>query len=355
MEQQAATQNKIPFEFHGRGGEYFGIWIVNILLTIITLGIYTPWAKVRTKRYFYGKTILNNANFAYLADPLAILKGWLIAVAALIIYSVATNLMPILQLVFIILFIGVLPYLVVRSMAFRARNSAWQNIRFAFKGRYGEAAKVFILWGFVSVILSLGLLAPYAQYRQTRFLLDNSGYGTSDFAFNAKSSEFYKIYLMLFGIMILFIILMVAAGAGIGFMSEAVAAPEQQPAPQQLPVLAQAIMVPLMFAMYLFMFAYMQSRLGNLVWNSTTIKDNGLESSLRTRDLMWIYFSNLIAIMLSFGLLVPWAKVRTVRYKMSKLQLLPAGNLDQFVQAERQQVSALGEEIGEVFDIDIGI
>ena len=41
-----------PVQFNGRGGEFFGIWIVNILLSIITLGIYSAWAKVRTKRYF---------------------------------------------------------------------------------------------------------------------------------------------------------------------------------------------------------------------------------------------------------------------------------------------------------------
>lgn len=28
------------FTFHGDGKNYFGIWIVNILLTIVTLGIY---------------------------------------------------------------------------------------------------------------------------------------------------------------------------------------------------------------------------------------------------------------------------------------------------------------------------
>ncbi|WP_373776122.1 DUF898 family protein, partial [Neisseria dentiae] len=39
------------FEFHGNAGEYFNIWIVNIFLTIITLGIYGPWAKVRRLRY----------------------------------------------------------------------------------------------------------------------------------------------------------------------------------------------------------------------------------------------------------------------------------------------------------------
>ena len=56
MEQQPAIQSTIPFQFDGKATEYFGIWIVNILLTIITIGIYTAWAKVRTNRYFYGKT-----------------------------------------------------------------------------------------------------------------------------------------------------------------------------------------------------------------------------------------------------------------------------------------------------------
>ena len=35
--------------FTGSGSEYFKIWIVNVLLTIITLGMYYPWAKVRNR------------------------------------------------------------------------------------------------------------------------------------------------------------------------------------------------------------------------------------------------------------------------------------------------------------------
>ena len=42
--------------FTGSGAEYFGIWIVNLLLTIITLGIYSAWAKVRRLQYFYRHT-----------------------------------------------------------------------------------------------------------------------------------------------------------------------------------------------------------------------------------------------------------------------------------------------------------
>jgi uncharacterized membrane protein YjgN (DUF898 family) len=37
----------IPFQFTGTTGEYFRIWAVNLLLSIVTLGLYSPWAKVR--------------------------------------------------------------------------------------------------------------------------------------------------------------------------------------------------------------------------------------------------------------------------------------------------------------------
>jgi len=35
-----------PLEFTGKGGEYFGIWIVNLFFSVLTLGIYSAWAKV---------------------------------------------------------------------------------------------------------------------------------------------------------------------------------------------------------------------------------------------------------------------------------------------------------------------
>ncbi len=65
-------------EFTGRGGEYFRIWIVNILLTLVTLTIYYPWAKVRTRRYFLGNTLLEGRGFDYHATGRQLLPGHLI-------------------------------------------------------------------------------------------------------------------------------------------------------------------------------------------------------------------------------------------------------------------------------------
>ena len=79
---QVDTQgyNEKPFKFTGNAVEFFGIWVVNIALTIVSLGIYSAWAKVRTKQYFYGNTLLDHSAFQYLATPVQILKGRIITV-----------------------------------------------------------------------------------------------------------------------------------------------------------------------------------------------------------------------------------------------------------------------------------
>ena len=66
----------LPITFTGSGDEYFRIWIVNLLLMLVTLGFYLPWAKVRRLRYFYGNTLVDGSALDFQADPqLAALQG----------------------------------------------------------------------------------------------------------------------------------------------------------------------------------------------------------------------------------------------------------------------------------------
>ena len=90
-----ASIKKEPFKFTGKAGEFFAIWIVNVALTILTLGIYSAWAKVRTHQYFYGNTFLADASFRYTANPVQILKGRIIAFIVFVMYSVSTSMDPI--------------------------------------------------------------------------------------------------------------------------------------------------------------------------------------------------------------------------------------------------------------------
>lgn len=366
-----AVAAELPFEFKGTAGQYFGIWIVNILLTVITLGIYAPWAKVRTQRYFYGNTFLAGAPFDYLANPIAILKGWAIALAILIAYNIVTGMFPATGIVFGILFMIAMPWIVVRAMAFRARNSAYRNIRFSFAEAYGEAIRVFV-GNALLIPLTLGLAYPYYIYAMNRFLVSNSGYGESPFRFHARSKDFYKIYAVA-GLM--FVLTVVALSAVLVPMVQEIAgqAREAMQAGQAMPYaegtdggpdpgLAQRMMgmqlavsgIVLLF--YFAAFAYIQARTANLVFNGMDVADHRFRSSLRARDLAWLYFSNLVGIVLSFGLAIPWARIRLARYRAERLALLPAAaGLDGFTQSQQARVSATGEEMGEVFGIDIGL
>src|SRR5260370_7326098 len=74
-EKVADRGKRHPVEFTADAGEYFRIWIVNLALTIVTLGIYSAWAKVRKRRYFYGHTRVAAESFEYRASPIAILQG----------------------------------------------------------------------------------------------------------------------------------------------------------------------------------------------------------------------------------------------------------------------------------------
>jgi uncharacterized membrane protein YjgN (DUF898 family) len=106
----------MQFEFNGTALRYFGIWIVNLLLTIFTLGIYSAWAKVRTRRYFYGNTLLDGSPFDYLANLISILKGWGIAVVVLLAYNLLTNVFPVTSLLLVPLMLIVLPWVIVRAI-----------------------------------------------------------------------------------------------------------------------------------------------------------------------------------------------------------------------------------------------
>ena len=86
-----ALGRQYAFSFKGTAAEYFGIWIVNILLTIITLGFYAPWAKVRRLRYFYGNTWFIQRRFDFTGVPVKILAGRIIALLVYGAFSYAMN------------------------------------------------------------------------------------------------------------------------------------------------------------------------------------------------------------------------------------------------------------------------
>lgn len=340
------------FEFTGNGGEYFRIWIVNLLLTIVTLGIYSAWAKVRTNRYMYGNTKVAGDHFEYLAEPMQILRGRLIAVGVFIVYVVVSSIVPLMEAVFMLLLFIAVPWIITRSLAFRARMTSYRNIRFRFSGSATDAAIEFILMP-ILMVLTLGLLIPYVRYRQVRFVTTNHSYGTSPFSFSAEPKQFYGIYLVALG-------LLVVAGALIGFISDGnllasvmMTGDGQDGTKGAGAILALSILL-FYFGMGL-LGTWIKATETNLIMGNLVTGNAKLVSNLKTLPLFWLYLSNLFLTAITLGLFFPWAIIRLHRYRAQCTALKTRGDMNQFVAASQSENSATGEELGEVFDVDFAL
>jgi uncharacterized membrane protein YjgN (DUF898 family) len=118
-----------------------------------------------------------------------------------------------------------------------------------------------------------------------------------------------------------------------------------------------AFLIPLAYIVFgALMLAYTRSRLGNLVFNKTTLGEEGhFGSRLRMRKLALIYATNLLAIVFTLGLAIPWAVIRTARYRADCLAFASDRDLDAFMGDIARQVTATGEEMGEMFDVDLSL
>lgn len=352
-----ATSNPPPLPevrhrpvFSGHAGEYFGIWIVNVVLSILTLGIYSAWAKVRTERYFYSNTRLAGSAFEYTANPIAILKGRLIAYAVVITMIVTSKFLPLIYFMLVMVIFLLMPAIIVWSLRFRARNSVWRGLSFRFDQPAGDAYMPFFMWNIITSI-TMTLLYPMASVAKQQFVVEGHRFGVKRFTFKGDSGQYYPAYFVALGLGILAIILGVVlvgtfavAGKGGGEDKEAVA-------------FGMMAFMLVFYGGLFFVLTYLRVRYTNLMWENTSLMLHRFESTLRVRDVTWIYASNIIAILCTLGLAVPWAMVRLARYRAEHFTLIATGDLDDFVAASEMHAGATGAELVDALDagLDFGI
>jgi len=93
----------------------------------------------------------------------------------------------------------------------------------------------------------------------------------------------------------------------------------------------------------------------NLLFNTSSLSPHWFEAGLKVGEYMMLVLTNSLGVAVTLGLFFPWAKIRTIQYKLQHLTLLAAGSLEGFIADEKEQVSAIGEEVGDFFDMDFGL
>lgn len=340
---EAPAATRAPVIFHGTGREYFGVWIVNLFLSIVTLGIYIPWARVRTRKYFCRNTELAGHTFDYVADPKRLLIGYVIIGILFIAYVSLEVINPLLSLLALMVFGVVFPWLRYKSLRFFAHNTMFRGLRFRFTGSLKQAYVVYLVAP-IAAMATMGLLAPWVVWLGRKYFFDHMTFGSLQSAFTGQISWYYRIAVgfvfgTIFAAFFLFLIMWALVGEG-------------------HPVLFIAGFL-LFYAMLYAAIVIWQSLNLNYAWNHAQLTGPqgsiGFESRIDWRDYAGIQLANLVLIIMTLGLFIPFAKVRLYRYRVSQVEVLGAERLESAIAVASAEENAAGDVASELFDFELGL
>jgi len=355
--EQTNTANKIiSFHFTGKASEYFKIWIVNGLLTVLTLGIYSAWAKVRTNRYIYGNIYLDKEPFAYTAKPVNILKGRLLALGFFIVYSLSGQYSNTLYIILTLSLLPIIPWVIVNSLRFRGKYTLYRNIPFIFKGDYLDGFKYFILI-YIWVPLTLGVIIPYIYYKQKQYIINNFFFGTLPMQYKGKASTFYIAFIAATMITLLSagLVLGIAAAFGSSGLFDVLKKYLENITSVDVSTIATIVGIyGLLIISLIIGSAFYKIFILNNVISSIYCGQSQLKCSMDYIQYTYIFLTNIVAILFSLGLAIPWTRIRYNKYFYSSISIELKDNLDEIVSMDEKDIKSFAEELGGFLDLDIG-
>lgn len=334
----------VVFSFHGDATEYFRIWIVNTLLSVLSLGLFTAWAKVRKRRYLRGNTELLGHRFDYTANPWRILVGNLIVLILFLAYALFGVVYPAVRVLAFAVIVIFLPWIVVRSLSFNAHHTVWRGLRFRFHPSLSAAAMVY-LFKPILIVVTLGLYYPAWARARSEFNISRHRLGTAYFRFAVKTSPFYGAYLAAAAMVFVAVIII---GLTVAFLTGRNSG--------HVPSTTQLLPVLIFYGAVLFIAKhYVFATLFNHLWNGTRLDEHRFRGYMRTGYWLRLQLTNLGAIIATCGLLYPWALIRSTRYAQSCLEFVPAGPLDSISRLGEGPGSAVGDTAAEFTGLDFGL
>jgi len=298
--------------FHGSGGELFGIFILNLLKTILTLGVYYFWAKVKTRQYLWGQTDFAGDRFGFHGTGKELLVGYLKAVVvfgALVLIQLLLGLAEQRILAVVVFWGGLValwPLALIGAIRYRLSRTSWRGIRFSFRGEYQPFVWLSVR-GVLLMALTLGLYYPFYQTDVRRFLIEHSAFGSTVFTFDGQGKELFGRF-----------------------------------------ILAILLTIPTLGSVWIW-YTALQRRYN---WGHTSVAEAHFHSTVTGWGLFGLGLGNLIMIIFSLGLALPWATVRTLRYDCSQLVLQGPLDFDSITQ-QAQAAAPAGEELADLLGVDV--
>lgn len=356
-----------PVRFSATGSEYFRVWIVNLLLTVVTFGIYSPWAKVRTLRYFYQHTAIDGHSLDFHGNPRRMFRGMMVVAVFLVVYQYASGFSVWAALVAAAAFCAVWPTLFLAGQRFRLAHTSWRGLRFSFvgdtagayravgvplaafllpaaglgvvMGSFGEqdpaSELAVLLYG--AVLLAVLVAVPYFFYRIKSYQHGAYAMGALRTEFRTTARTFYGVFGAAFG---LWLVLVVAAATSVwaggwraGFLA----------------VLAVFVLG------YWLLIPYVKVRLQNLVWSRTGNRLFRFKSELSVKRFIMLSLKNWLLMVCTLGLYYPWAAVAVRRLRLEAVSLHARMPLNELTAVGASAGDAAGDAAGDLMGLDVGV
>ncbi len=378
-----AQERRLDLRFLGSGSEYFRIWIVNLLLTVLSLGLYYPYARARRLRYFHAATELDGHPLAFHGQASAMWRGYLLVMLLFMAYAAAGQYSAAAGAVALLLLAGLWPALWHASLRFRLANTGWRGLRAGFTGSragaYAALAPLVLMallfagsgallpedpqaedlprlrllgmgW-LLCLLLSLALL-PWAVWRLKRYQHGHYTYAGEQTQLSWRLRSVFAVYgaiaLLLLGLALL-----------AGLLLSGLPTQPTGASGQEVPTRAFILILPLALMLtltYTLLPAYHSARLQNLVWSHTHSARLRFHSALSFRALAWLTLKNALLVALSLGLYLPFAAVATARLRLEAVTVYCSVPPDELVSdGQVLQESAAGDAAGDVMGVDLGL
>jgi uncharacterized membrane protein YjgN (DUF898 family) len=305
--------------FHGKGDQYFGIWIVNILLTAVTLGLYYPWARAAKLQYFYQETELDNSRFQFHGTGKEMFLGFIKAIG--IFLALYAMFFALIALGGFFVFIGVLlylsaffiliPFVLHGSARYRTSRTSWRGVHFGYRGELKELIKICLINGFLTLI-TFGVYSAWMQCNIRKYMMGHTRFGNVKLNFVGEGFELFKIHLVGF------------------FLS--------------------------MFTFGIYFFWYMKD-LYNFYLNNIRANQDGrsllMEGNATGGAFLGLIVSNFFMTIFTLGLAAPWVATRTMEFVLRNADIKGDFRPNDIRQTEEDYKDAMGDDMTDMMDIGI--
>lgn len=379
-------------QFGGKGSEYFRIWIVNVLLMLVTLGLYYPWAKVRRLRYFYNHTEIDGYSLDFHGRPWRMLRSMILVGVFLALYANAGKVSPVAGAVAVVALIALWPALIRASAQFRLTNTSWRGKRFHFTGSMASAYATMVtpllvfLLPFAWMSLGMGeqptpqqamdilklvgamfllllLAGPYFHWLFERYLHGNYAYADQQSALSASAGNFYGLALRTLGVVLLalvglfvfmlVIVLLVIGGSAATLIFKGGADLKNSSA---MVVIIFGAVTAAYLSLVIVVRCYWVSRSQNLIWSKTGNAMLQFHSALKLWPFMRLTIKNWVLIVLTLGFYWPFAAVAIYRARVQAVTVQSQQALEQLcggVQGSGND--AAGDMAADMAGLDFGL